>query len=415
MSKKILIVGGGIIGICSAYYLSKDGHDVTIIDKNGMDSGASYVNAGYLSPGHIIPLASPGVIKQGLKWMLDSSSPFYVQPRINIDFLKWLFAFNRSCSTENVNNSVKPIIDISLFSQDLLKEIRDENNMGFHYEQKGLLMLCKLEKSLEKESEVVRKAVENGLDAKLLNIDEIKKIEPNINIDSIGAAYFSCDHHTTPGELISELKKYIKFKGVKCLTNTEIESFNVNKNKISSISVSNNRLEFDEYILSAGTWTSHICKKLGIELLLQPGKGYSVNQKLKNGITCPAILVEPKCAVTPMNGYTRFSGTMEISSINNRIRKNRVNAICDSVESFYPSIKVDESDRKNAKFGFRPISADGVPYIGRTDKLENVVIATGHGMMGWSMSTGTGKIISEIVANKKTSINIDRFNPNRKF
>ena len=179
--------------------------------------------------------------------------------------------------------------------------------------------------------------------------------------------------------------------------------------------MSNNRLEFDEYILSAGTWTSHICKKLGIELLLQPGKGYSVNQKLKNGITCPAILVEPKCAVTPMNGYTRFSGTMEISSINNRIRKNRVNAICDSVESFYPSIKVDESDRKNAKFGFRPISADGVPYIGRTDKLENVVIATGHGMMGWSMSTGTGKIISEIVANKKTSINIDRFNPNRKF
>ena len=272
MSKRILIVGGGIIGICSAYYLSKDGHDVTIIDKNGMDSGASYVNAGYLSPGHIIPLASPGVIKQGLKWMLDSSSPFYVQPRINIDFLKWLFAFNRSCSTENVNNSVKPIIDISLFSQDLLKEIRDENNMGFHYEQKGLLMLCKLEKSLEKESEVVRKAVENGLDAKLLNIDEIKKIEPNLNIDSIGAAYFSCDHHTTPRELISELKKYIKFKGVKCLTNTEIESFNVNKNKISSISVSNNRLEFDEYILSAGTWTSHICKKLGIELLLQPGK-----------------------------------------------------------------------------------------------------------------------------------------------
>ena len=415
MSKKVLIVGGGIIGICSAYYLSKDGHDVTIIDRFGMDSGASYINAGYLSPGHIIPLASPGVIKQGLKWMFDSSSPFYVQPRINIDFFKWLFAFNKSCSINNVNNSIAPIIDISLLSQNLLKEIKIDNKMGFHYDQKGLLMLCKHEKSLEKENEVVRLAVANGLDAKMLNKQEIEKIEPNINIDSIGAAYFGCDHHTTPSELIEALKKFIKKNGVKCFTNTEIKDYNIANNKIDSISVSNQILKFDEYILSAGTWTSQICKKLGIDILLQAGKGYSVNSKSDTGISCPAILVEAKCAVTPMNGFTRFSGTMEISSVNNRIRKNRVDAICNSVESFYPSIKVSSSERENARFGFRPISADGVPYIGRTNKLDNVIIATGHGMMGWSMSTGTGKIISEIISNKKTSIDINRFNPNRKF
>ena len=415
MSKKVLIVGGGIIGICSAYYLSKDGHDVTIIDRYGMDSGASYINAGYLSPGHIIPLASPGVIKQGLKWMFDSSSPFYVQPRINMDFFKWLFAFNKSCSINNVNNSIAPIIDISLLSQNLLKDIKIENKMGFHYDQKGLLMLCKHEKSLEKENEVVRLAVANGLDAKMLNKQEIKKIEPNINVDSIGAAYFGCDHHTTPGELIEALKKFIKQKGVKCFANTEIKDYNIANNKIDSISVSNQILKFDEYILSAGTWTSQICKKLGIDILLQAGKGYSVNSKSDTGISCPAILVEAKCAVTPMNGFTRFSGTMEISSVNNRIRKNRVDAICNSVESFYPSIKVSNSERENAGFGFRPISADGVPYIGRTNKLDNVIIATGHGMMGWSMSTGTGKIISEIISNKKTSIDINRFNPNRKF
>ena len=415
MSKKVLIVGGGIIGICSAYYLSKDGHDVTIIDRYGMDSGASYINAGYLSPGHIIPLASPGVIKQGLKWMFDSSSPFYVQPRINMDFFKWLFAFNKSCSINNVNNSIAPIIDISLLSQNLLKDIKIENKMGFHYDQKGLLMLCKHEKSLEKENEVVRLAVANGLDAKMLNKQEIKKIEPNINVDSIGAAYFGCDHHTTPGELIEALKKFIKQKGVKCFTNTEIKDYNIANNKIDSISVSNQILKFDEYILSAGMWTSQICKKLGIDILLQAGKGYSVNSKSDTGISCPAILVEAKCAVTPMNGFTRFSGTMEISSVNNRIRKNRVDAICNSVESFYPSIKVSSSERENARFGFRPISADGVPYIGRTNKLDNVIIATGHGMMGWSMSTGTGKIISEIISNKKTSIDINRFNPNRKF
>ena len=415
MSKKILIVGGGIIGICSAYYLSKSGHDVTIIDKFGMNSGASYVNAGYLSPGHIIPLAAPGVIKQGLKWMFNSSSPFYVEPRINLDFFKWLYAFNKSCSNSNVKNSILPIIEISLLSQDLLKDIKNKNKMNFHYDQKGLLMLCKTEKSLEKEKDVVDLAVQNGLRAKILNQNEIKVLEPNVKIDSIGAAYFYCDHHTTPGELITELKDYIKKKGVKCITNTEIDSFNIKNGKIESVNILDKKLSFDEYVLSAGTWTSKLCKKLGIDLLLQAGKGYSVNHLSKTKISCPAILVEPKCAITPMNGFTRYSGTMEISSINNRIRKNRVNAICDAVESFYPSVKIPTTERNNADYGFRPISADGVPYIGRTKKLDNVIIATGHAMMGWSMSTGTGKIVSEIIDNKKTSINIDRFNPNRKF
>ena len=124
-------------------------------------------------------------------------------------------------------------------------------------------------------------------------------------------------------EIINELKDYIQKKGVKCITNTEIESFEIKNNKIESVNISNQKLVYDEYILSAGTWTSKLCKKLGIDLLLQAGKGYSINHSSKTEISCPAILVEPKCAVTPMNGFTRYSGTMEISSINNKIRKNR--------------------------------------------------------------------------------------------
>ena len=184
MSKKVLIVGGGIIGICSAYFLKKDGFDVTIVDKSAMNSGASYINAGYLSPGHIIPLASPGVISQGLKWMFDSSSPFYIQPRLNFPFIKWLLAFNKSCTKKNVENSIRPIIDLSVFSQELLNQIKTENQMSFHYEKKGLMMLCKSEKSLCKEEEVVKKAVESGLSAKMLSVDDIKSI--GFNIDFFG-------------------------------------------------------------------------------------------------------------------------------------------------------------------------------------------------------------------------------------
>ena len=154
--KKVIIIGGGVIGLCSAYYLIKEGHQVTVIDQSSMDHGASYVNAGYLTPSHFIPLAAPGVMKQGLRSMFDPTSPLVIKPRFNRHFLQWAWAFSRSCSASNVTQSIKIIKDINLWSADLFSEIRSSEGFTFQLENKGLLILCLTEKMLEEELKLAK-------------------------------------------------------------------------------------------------------------------------------------------------------------------------------------------------------------------------------------------------------------------
>ncbi len=415
MKKKIVIIGGGIIGLCTAYYLNEKGHNVTIVDKSDMNSGTSYVNAGYLSPSHLIPLASPDSLKNGLKWMFDSKSPLYIKPRFSLSLLNWMYAFAKSSSNYHVNKSIPLIKDITLLSQQLYDEIKQKSYFNFHYEKKGLLMLCKSQKYLDSESKLVDTAVSHGLNAKMVTKSDLKKIEPNIEIDAIGGSYFNCDFHTTPNEFMSEMKKYLKISGVKIIKNTKITDINIKNGIIKNINSFENKIYADEFILCAGSWSNLLSKKLNLNLLLQAGKGYSINILDKTKITIPAILSEAKVAVTPMNGFTRIAGTMEIAGINKNISKARVDTIVKLSKNYYPDLKIKSTDINNASSGLRPVSPDGLPYIGRSSKCDNLIIATGHAMMGWSMATATGLIVSEILEKKKLSLNIESYSPDRNF
>ena len=415
MKKKIVIIGGGIIGLCTAYYLNEKGHNVTIVDKSDMNSGTSYVNAGYLSPSHLIPLASPDSLKNGLKWMFDSKSPLYIKPRFSLSLLNWMYAFAKSSSNYHVNKSIPLIKDITLLSQQLYDEIKQKSYFNFHYEKKGLLMLCKSQKYLDSESKLVDTAVSHGLNAKMVTKSDLKKIEPNIEIDAIGGSYFNCDFHTTPNEFMSEMKKYLKISGVKIIKNTKITDINIKNGIIKNINSFDNKIYADEFILCAGSWSNLLSKKLNLNLLLQAGKGYSINILDKTKITIPAILSEAKVAVTPMNGFTRIAGTMEIAGINKNISKARVDTIVKLSKNYYPELNIKSTDVNNVSSGLRPVSPDGLPYIGRSSKCDNLIIATGHAMMGWSMATATGLIVSEILEKKKLSLNIESYSPDRKF
>ncbi|MBM1106880.1 FAD-dependent oxidoreductase [Aurantibacter crassamenti] len=416
MGKNVVIIGGGIIGLCTAYFLHKEGHKVTVIDKSDISSGASFVNAGYLTPSHIIPLASPGKIAQGIKWMFNSASPFYMKPRWDVEFFKWSWYFHKSSTKAKVEKAIPVIKDINLLSRDLYETIKTSGDLGdFHLERKGLLMLYKTEASYQHEIEVAKKASFLGLEVNELNSSELKRIEPNIDIDAQGAIHYECDGHMSPQEFMPKILKYLQDSGVEVKTNEEVIDVDFERDLIEKIITNKSSYTTDEVVLAAGSWSGKLSKKLNIKLPIQAGKGYRINVERETGISMPAILMEASMAVTPMKGFTRFAGTMEFSGINTTIRKERVQAIANGAHSFYPGLKITDSEISQAKTGMRPVTPDGLPYIGRSTSYRNLIFATGHAMMGWSLGPATGKLVTEIVSSKKTSIALNGLEPERKF
>lgn len=411
--KKIVIIGGGIIGLCSAYYLQESGCSVTVIDKSTMRSGASFVNAGFLTPSHFSPLAAPGMIRKGLQWMLDPKSPFYVKPRLDLDFLKWSWLFYKSSTKAHVQQSIRPIKNINLLSTELYKDMLNVTDMQFQLENKGLLMCFKTPEAAEEEIKLSKIALKEGLNVQYLNKTELQKLQPKANYNALGAFHYLCDSHMTPGNFMETLKKHLHQKGVIFKTDQEVISLERKGDEIHKVRTKTHTFEADEFILAAGSWSPYLAKHLSINIPVQAGKGYCINTKQETGITIPAILVEAKVAVTPMEHFTRFSGTMEIAGINHRINPVRVQSIAAAASKFYTGFHLSEAEQKEAVCGLRPVSPDGLPYIGKSSHIKNLTFATGHAMMGWSLGPATGKLVEEIILEKKPSMDILPFSPDR--
>lgn len=415
MQKNCIIIGGGIIGLCTAYYLSKEGHQVTVIDKNSISSGASFVNAGYITPSHIIPLSSPGIINKGLKWMLNSRSPFYVKPRLNAQFLKWAWSFKKSATPGKVKKSIPVIKDINLLSRELYEEMKKSQDFAFNYERNGLLMCYNSAKGEEDESSLAEMAEMEGLDVMHLTKQNLKDQFPDANYDVRGAWFYADDGHMTPNDFMKQMKDFLDRNNVQILTNTEVTGFKANKNQIQQILTDKGNFKADEVILAAGSWSSNLGKQLGLKLLVEAGKGYSFNVYRDLGIKIPSVLVEAKVAVTPMNGFTRFAGTMELGGINDLINPVRVEAIANAAENYFSRLKISSEEKSKVQSGLRPCSPDGVPFIGRPSKYKNLTVGTGHAMMGWSLGPATGKLISEIISARRPSLDLEPFEPDRRF
>ena len=415
-NKSVIVVGGGIVGLSTAYYLHKAGHTVTVLDKSDITSGASFVNAGYLTPSHIVSLASPGMITQGLKYMFNSSSPFYMKPRLDLDFLRWTLYFKKSSTKAKVEKAMPVIRDINLLSRELYEGIRASGDLGdFNIGDQGLMMVYQTNEAFDQEMEVVKKGAEMGLVGKHLSKEELKKLEPGVDFNAEGAILWECDRHTTPPLIMKRMVAYLERAGVNIHKNEEVTDISVSEGKVSEVKTASASYKTDEVVFAAGSWTSELSRKLNLKLPLQAGKGYRINVEEPTNITMPAILMEKKIAVTPMEGFTRFAGTMEFSGINHTIRKERVEAIAKGVEHYYRGLQIPEEAKQNAKCGLRPVSPDGLPYIGKPKNVSNLTIATGHAMMGWSLGPATGKLVTEIISGAKTSMDISPFDPLRKF
>ena len=416
MGKQIVVIGGGIMGLCSAYYLHKAGHQVTILDQGDMNAGASYVNAGYLTPSHIIPLASPGMINKGLKWMWNSSSPFYLKPRLDLDFFKWAWYFKKSSTPAKVARAIPVIAAYNLLSKRLFEEILESGDIGkFQLEKVGLLMLCKTETAYKAELAVLQKAIDLGLEAREITESELRKLQPGLKPELGGALHYLCDAHTTPTEIMPLLIDWMSEQGITLHTQTRVTGFEGSDGRIRKVIAETGAFDADEVVMATGAWSPQLGKALGLRIPLQAGKGYRVDVPRPTPVRLPAVLMESKVAVTPMNGFTRLAGTMEFSGINHNIRENRVRAIVAAAGEYYEDFQVEESEIGAAACGLRPVTPDGLPYIGRAGKWKNLCLATGHAMMGWSLGPATGKLVSEIISDEPLSMSLDGLHPERSF
>ena len=413
---KVTIVGGGIIGLSSALYLHRAGAEVTVIDKSDFLDNCSYGNAGYICPSHFIPLASPGVVKQGIKWMFDSTSPFYVQPRLDWNLINWAWKFSKHATKANVNQAAVPLKDIAVLSKAEYSKWETELGMNFNFSKKGLLEIFQTDAAAEHAHHTLEKAWELGLsDTKLLTKEELELMEPGIAMNSIGALYFGCDTHCYPNKLMGELLNYLKQNGVTLKSFTELTGVTTNGNKIQAVQTNKDEINTDELVFATGSWGRQTASLVGLDISLMPGRGYSVTMPASNlPVQHPAILVEGRVALTPLgDGQIRIGGTMEVTSHKTPPRFNRVEGIIKAVNRYYPNASLKMPPKENIWYGYRPCSMDGLPYIGRTNKWSNLTIATGHSMLGLSLGAATGKLVSELVLHQPTSMDLAPFSPHR--
>jgi D-amino-acid dehydrogenase len=411
---KVTIIGGGVIGLCSAYYLQKEGYEITVIERGDITDGCSFGNMGYMSPSHFVPLASPGIISQGLKWMLSSTSPFYIKPRLNLDLVQWGYHFWKSSTAKTVEKNSPHLNDILQLSRHLINEMQHEIGDVFDMEEKGCLMMCKQQKTLDHEFHLADVAEKFGLKVERLKKDAVQLFEPDVELDVAGAVLFKDDCHFNPGKMMSALKKYLENKGVQFQLHTTVTGFERSNNNISAVITDKGKFDCEQIVLATGSWLPAVAKMMGIRLLLQPGKGYSHTYKyVEKNVKYPAILVDGRCAITPWSHQLRIGGTMELSGINDKVLIKRMQGIYDSAKSFYPGLKIDFPPADKIWNGLRPVTPDGLPYIGKVSNFANVTIAGGHAMLGISEGTGTGLLLSQILGNKKTKIDISAFSVNR--
>ena len=411
---KVTIIGGGVIGLCSAYYLQKEGYEITVIERGDITDGCSFGNMGYMSPSHFVPLASPGIIAEGFKHMLSSSSPFYIKPRLNWDLMQWGWHFWKSSNAATVKKNAPQLNNLLQLSRGLINDMRNEIGDVFDMEEKGCLMMCKQQKTLDHEFHLADDAEQFGLKVERLQKDEVQKLEPDVELNVAGAVLFKNDCHFNPGKMMVALKNDLEKKGVQFELNTTVTGFEKSNGTISAVVTDKGKFDCEQLIAATGSWLPVVAKMMGIRLLLQPGKGYSHTYKhVEKNIKYPAILVDGRCAITPWGQQLRIGGTMELSGINHKVLINRMQGIYDSAKDFYPGLKIDFPPADKIWNGLRPVTPDGLPYIGKVSDYSNVTIAGGHAMLGISEGTGTGKLVSEIMLQKKTSIAIEAFKVTR--
>lgn len=408
VTTEVAVIGGGAIGLCTARALQRRGREVTVIEEGRFGGQCSTGNAGLVVPSHVVPLAAPGVIGQGLRWLLRRDSPFRIKPRFDLGLLHWLWRFYRACTERHVERSIPLLRDLSLESRALYEEWARSYETDLGFRDSGLLMLHSTENGREEVHEEAEQARAAGLEVQALDREGVEEKASSLPSSVEGGVYYTQDGMLTPTRLIEALEEELSDQENTTLSpGVGVTGFEHENGSINAIQTTSGRVKADTIVLAAGAWAAPLGDELGLDVPIEPAKGYSVTVEVPSGRPeTPFILTEEKVSVTPMGEQVRFAGTLELAGFDASVDPYRVSPILDVANEYDPSGGPVSPDTVDPWVGFRPCTPDGLPIIGPVAQYDNLIMATGHCMLGMSLAPVTGRLVAETIEHESPTVDL---------
>lgn len=410
---KILVLGAGVIGTTTAWFLNQAGHDVTVIDRQpnaGLET--SFANGGQISVSHAEPWATPSAPLKILKWLGKEDAPLLFRLRADINQWRWGLQFLMECSPARTRSNTLNILRLGLYSRSVLQKLRAETQIEYDALTKGILHFYTDSQEFENAIAAAKLMRSINLDRQIIDQkSDILKIEPAFSrsIDQIvGATYTSSDESGDAHKFTQNLAKLAAEKGVHFLYNHTITQIKQNQGRISGITVQHDTTTFDvtadAYVVCLASYSALMVRDLGISLLIYPAKGYSATVEIPEGASAPTVSLtddEHKLVFSHLGNRLRIAGTAELNGYNLSLNDVRCQALIKRTASLFP----EAADYSNPVFwtGLRPATPSNVPYIGKT-KYPNLYLNTGHGTLGWTHSCGSAQAITDIINGKKPDV-----------
>jgi D-amino-acid dehydrogenase len=410
----VLVVGGGAVGLFCAYHLRLAGATVTVVERGplGGPQSCSSGNTGFVGTQGAVPLAEPGVVAQGLRWLLNPESPFYIKPRLDAGLLRWLWQFRAACNERAATAGFGVLVDMKTRSLGILRELCSSGPLAAEFAAPGMLLAFKTPQGFDKACRSVPQAVERGVPLRVLGPGELAELEPYAEFDICGALYNADGAYLQVPGFVTEFGALLRRLGVEIHEHAGVTGFEAADRTVRRVRTPAGEFAPGEVVIAAGAWSAACARKLGVPLALQPAKGYSITVKMPpNGPRLPVILGEGKVALAPLGDRLRFGGTLELSGMDGAISQRRVDGILRTVQAYLPHL--DDTDTLEIWSGLRPCMPDGLPAIGRAGRYRNLSIACGHGHIGMGLAPVSGKLIAQVVAGERPDIDLTPLRTNR--
>lgn len=404
LNGRAIVVGSGVIGTAAAYYLTRFGWSVTLIDQGRHGGGCSHANCGLVCPSHVLPLAEPGAIGRTLKALFRRGSPFYIKPRFDLKLWSWLLRFAGRCNHDDMLEAGRACHALLLSSRSLYDDLFENEAIACEWETRGLLFVYQTRSEWEgfaPTNQLLKDVF--GESATRLDADALVEREPALKRGLAGGWYYSNDAHLRPDRLLQGWRSVVEELGVTIRERCQFTGFVRDRDRVRAVETSQGTLGSDAVVIATGAWTPLLNRQLGVRVPIQPGKGYSITMpRPRQCPMIPLIFAEHRVVATPMQSGYRLGSTMEFAGYDHSLNRKRLDLLRAGAEHYLHEPYCEPVQEE--WYGWRPMTYDSKPIIGAVPRLSNVVLATGHSMLGISMAPSTGLLVAELLSGRQSHI-----------